>query len=179
MRRRKSQPEEPAPPDLHRAPIISERLIIREATRADARALEETMAAAGLDEGERTADGARRFGAGLAEVPMWTATRAVCEKGSARIVGGVVLTEVDGSSSDRPRIGWWLRPDAAEYAAELIAAVDQRLRQLGAAVVVMHVRADDERAIAVTEAAGFRRGEAVRHTTQTGVELDFWRYSRP
>jgi RimJ/RimL family protein N-acetyltransferase len=179
MRRRKSQPTDPKTPDLYRAPIISERLIIREATRSDAPALESTMAAAGLAEGERTADGARRFGAGHAEVPMWTATRAVCEKGSARVVGGVVLTEVDVPTSDAPRIGWWLDAEDAHYAGELVEAVVQRLHQLGAEAIVMQVRVDDEAAIAVAEAAGFRRGDAVRHTNQAGVDLDFWQYSRP
>ena len=101
------------------------------------------------------------------------------EKGSAKIVGGVVLSEVDAPASDAPRIGWWLDTEHAHYAGELVTAVDERLRQLGAAVVVMQVRADDEHAIAVAEAAGFRRGDAVRHVNQAGVELDFWQYSRP
>ena len=179
MRRHKSQPDEPKTPDLHRGPIISEHLIIREATRSDSQALEETMATAGFVEGEHTLDGARRFGLGLSEVPMWTATRAVCEKGSGHIVGGVVLTEVDVAKGEAPRIGWWLDTEHAQYAGELVEAVDQRLRQLGAQVVVMHVRADDETAIAAAEAAGFRRGDAVKHTNQAGVDLDFWQYSRP
>jgi len=178
MRRRKSQPEAISP-DLHRAPMIGERLIVREATRADAQMLEATMAEADLDEGERTADGARRFGAGLAEVPMWTATRAVCEKGTARIVGGVVLTEVDAESGDSRRIGWWLGSGSEHYASELIATVDERLRALGTKVVVMHVRADDESANATAEAAGYRRGRSVQHTTQSGRSLEFWEYSRP
>ena len=178
MRRRRNQPE-PTPPDLHRAPLISERLIVREATRADARPLEETMASADLDEGQRTADGARRFGAGMTEVPVWTATRAVCEKGSAKIVGGVVLTEVDDSAGEARRVGWWLERGADHYAAELVAAIDERLRALGVEVVVMHVRSDDERAIRVAEEAGYRRGDAVQHTTHAGRQLDFWQYSRP
>lgn len=178
MRRRRSQPE-PTPPDLHRAPVISEHLIIREATRADAPALEETMASARLEEGERTADGARRFGAGLTEVPVWTATRAVCEKGTAKIVGGVVLTEFDDRIGEARRIGWWLAAGAEHHATELVAAVDQRLRALEVAVVVMHVRADDDHAIQVAETTGFRRGEPVQHVTQTGRQLDFWEYLRP
>lgn len=178
MRRRKSQ-SEPTPPDLHRAPMISERLIVREATRADAQMLEATMAEADLDEGDRTADGARRFGAGLAEVPVWTATRAVCEKGTARIIGGVVLTEAGTESGAASRIGWWLGTGSEHYAAELIATVDERLRALGIGVVVMQVRADDDDAIATAEAAGFRRGRSVQHTTQSGRNLAFWEYSRP
>lgn len=178
MRRRRSKPDATAS-ELHRAPIISARLIIREATRADAQALDETMVAADLDEGDRTSDGARRFGAGLAEVPVWTATRAVCEKGSARIVGGVVLTDVDDQTGDVRRIGWWLGSGFEGYAAELINTVDERLRAMGADVVVMHLRADAELALRIAEAVGFRRRGTVRHTTPAGRHIDFLEYSRP
>ncbi len=112
FRRDKPQPKAS---ELFRAPIITERLIIREATRADAQTLERSMDAAEVAAGARTVDGARRFDSGLAEVPVWSATRAVCEKGSVRIVGGVVLTEVDMHAGDTPRIGWWLEPDADRY----------------------------------------------------------------
>ena len=175
---RRRQPK-PTTGDLHRAPIITDQLIIREATRRDAQALEETMDASGLDEGDRTTDGARRFDAGHSEAPVWTATRAVCEKGSARIVGGLVLTEVADPEADVRRIGFWLEPGAERYAAQLIAAADQRLRAEGADRVLIHVRADDEPAQRNAEAAGFRRSEAVRHTTSAGRELDFWEYVRP
>ena len=178
MRRRRSKPD-PTSGELHRAPIISERLIVREATRADAQALEQTMVAADLDEGERTTDGARRFGAGLAEVPVWTATRAVCEKGSARIIGGLVLTEVDDSSGVARRMGWWLGAGSEAYAFELITAVDERLRAMGADVGVMHLRADDDLALRTAENAGFRRGDSLQHTTTSGRQIEFWEYSRP
>lgn len=137
------------------------------------------MAAADLDEAGRTSDGARRFGAGLAEVPVWTATRAVCEKGTARIVGGVVLTEVDDPTRDVRRVGWWLRPGSEQLASELVGAVDERLRAMGVDAVVMHLRADDDVAIRIAEEAGYQRGEAVQHTTPTGRQVDFWVYSRP
>ena len=163
---------------LFRAPIITERFIIREATRADARALERTMDAAELAAGAHTVDGARRFDSGLAEVPVWSATRAVCEKGSVRIVGGVVLTEVDTHAGDTPRIGWWLEPAANRYGSELVRAVDERLRAIGADTVVMHLRTDDDIALGVAEEAGFTRGTAVQHTTSTGQQIDFWEYVR-
>ena len=172
-RRDKSPPKAS---ELFRAPIITERLIIREAARADARALERSMDATELTAGARTVDGARRFDSGLAEVPVWSATRAVCEKGSVRIVGGVVLTEVDIHAGDRPRIGWWLEPDAQRYGSELVRAVDDRLRAMGADTVVMHLRADDDTALGVAEEAGFIRGKAVQHMTSTGQQIDFWEY---
>ena len=137
------------------------------------------MDASGLDAGEHTSDGARRFGAGHAETPVWSATRAVCEKGSARIVGGLVLTEIDDPSGDVRRIGFWLVPGAERYAAELITAADERLRAEGADRVVMHVRTDDDAALSDAEAAGFRRSDAVQHTTTAGRQLDFWEYVRP
>ncbi len=182
MRRRRRTSQEsdhPSPADLHRAPIISERLIIRESSRTDAKELERTMDAAQFGVGDRTSDGARRFGDGMAEVPVWSATRAVCVKGSANIVGGVVVTEIDALSSDVRRIGWWLQPGAEHYAPELIAATDERLRALGADVVVLHLRAAAGEALRIAEQAGFRRGEALRHTTVSGQELDFWEYLRP
>ena len=168
----------PKPSELFRAPIITERLIIREATRADAQALERTMDAAELAAGARTVDGARRFDSGLSEVPVWSATRAVCEKGSIRIVGGVVLTEVDTHAGDTPRIGWWLVPGADMYGSELVSAVDGRLRAMGASTVIMHLHIDDNIALAVAEEAGFTRGAAVQHATSTGQEIDFWEYVR-
>ena len=134
------------------------------------------MDATGLTGGERTVDGARRFDSGLAEVPVWSATRAVCEKGSVRIVGGVVLTEVDVHAGDTPRIGWWLVPGAERYGGELVGAVDDRLRAMGADTVVMHLRADDDVALGVAEEAGFVRGSAVRHVTSTGRQIDFWEW---
>ena len=174
-RRKKQQPK---PSDLFRAPIITERFIIREATRADARELERTMDAAKLATGARTVDGARRFDSGLSEIPVWSATRAVCEKGSVRIVGGVVLTEVDTHAGDTPRIGWWLEAGADTYGTELVSAVDGRLRAIGANTVIMHVHTDDDIALRVAEQAGFTRGAAVQHATSTGQEIDFWEYVR-
>jgi RimJ/RimL family protein N-acetyltransferase len=177
MSSRRNKPQ-PKPSDLFRAPIITERLIIREATRGDAQELERTMDAAELAAGARTVDGARRFDSGLAEVPVWSATRAVCEKGSVHIVGGVVLTEVDTHAGDTPRIGWWLEPGADRYGSELVRAVDDRLRAIGAHTVIMHLHNDDDTALGVAEEAGFTRGTAVRHTTSTGQQLDFWEYVR-
>jgi RimJ/RimL family protein N-acetyltransferase len=177
MGSRRNKPQ-PKASELFRAPIITERLIIREATRADARTLERTMDAAKLAAGARTVDGARRFDSGLAEVPVWSATRAVCEKGSVRIVGGVVLTEVDTHAGDTPRIGWWLEPDANRYGSELVRAVDDRLRAIGADTVIMHLRPDDDIALGVAEEAGFTRGTTVRHTTSNGQQIDFWEYVR-
>jgi RimJ/RimL family protein N-acetyltransferase len=166
----------PKASELFRAPIITERLIIREATRADAQAIERSMDAAELAAGARTSDGARRFDSGLAEVPVWSATRVVCEKGSVRIVGGVVLTEVDMHAGDTPRIGWWLEPDAQTYGSELVRAVDGRLRAMGAQTVVMHLHADDQIALGIAEEAGFTRGTALQHSTSTGQQIDFWEY---
>ncbi len=135
------------------------------------------MEAAQFGAGDHTVDGARRFGDGMSEVPVWSATRAVCEKGSADIVGGVVITE-EGATADVRRIGWWLQPGAERYAPELLAATDERLRAMGASAVMMHLRATDAEALRVAEAAGFRRGAAVQHTTTSGQLLDFWEYIR-
>lgn len=170
---------ESTPAGLHRAPIITERLIIREAARADASALEKSMESAGLAEGERTTDGARRFGPWLADVPVWSVTRAVCEKGTANIVGGVVLSAVEGGGDDHRRIGWWLGENADRYGVEVVTAVDARLREMGVDVIVLHVRAADERAIAVAVGSGFRRSSALQHTTPSGEPVDFWEYARP
>jgi RimJ/RimL family protein N-acetyltransferase len=178
VRNRRPEPHQPTPSELFRAPIITDRLIIREATRADARALENTMDAAELAEGARTTDGARRFDSGLGEVPVWSAARVVCEKGSVRVVGGVVLTTVGSMPGDARRIGWWLVPGAEEYGTELINAVSDRVRAMGADSIVMHVRADDEAALGVAEEAGFVRGDSVRHTTSAGDEIDFVEYVR-
>ena len=70
MRRKRNRSVDQTPAELYRAPIITQRLIIREATRADARELERTMDDANFGGGDRTSDGARRFGAGLSEVPV-------------------------------------------------------------------------------------------------------------
>lgn len=137
------------------------------------------MDAAGLTEAGRTADGARRFGAGLAEVPVWSAARAVCEKGSARIVGGVVLTDVADPEGPARRIGWWLTPDAEPYSIELLAGVVDRVRSTGARRIVVHVRADDDRTSRTVEAAGFRRGAVVHHASEAGDELEFNEYALP
>ena len=134
------------------------------------------MDATDLAAGARTVDGARRFDSGLAAVPVWSATRAVCEKGSVRIVGGVVLTEVDTHAGDTPRIGWWLEPGAEMYGSEIVRAVDDRLRAMGADTVVMHLRTDDDIALGVAEEAGFIRGPTVQHMTSTGQQIDFWEY---
>lgn len=164
--------------DLFRAPIITEHLIIREALRADAPAIERTMDAAALEGGARTADGARRFGSALAEVPVWSATRAVCEKGTAQIVGGVVLTTVGDAGDHTQRLGWWLEPDAQVHDLELLSAVLDRQRALGTAAVIVHVRAASQAAIDAVERVGFERGEAVRHETHDGQTIDFWEYRR-
>lgn len=182
LRRRKTPPQEHADrpaAELHRAPIITQHVIIREAARSDAEELERTMEAAHFGPGERTTDGARRFGDGMAEVPMWSATRAVCELGSANIVGGVVITEVPHPTADVRRIGWWLQPGAEHYGTELVAATDERLRAMGATEVVMHLRSDDADGIGVAEQTGFRRCDPVRHTTVTGDVVDFWEFRRP
>ena len=170
--------QQPKPSELFRAPIITDRLIIREATRNDAKEIERSMDAADLVLGERTVDGARRFDSGLAEVPVWSATRVVCEKGSLRVVGGVVLTEVEMHAGDSPRIGWWLESPAAAYGTEMVSAVDARLRAMGADTVVMHLRTDDAAAIGVAEQTGFTRGAAVQHVTSSGRQIDFWEYTR-
>ena len=164
MRRKRDRSADQTPATLYRAPIITERFIIREATRADARELERTMDDADFEGGERTPDGARRFGAGLSEVPVWTATRAVCEKGSARIVGGLVFSEVDDATADVQRIGFWLGPDAADHATELISAAAERAQQLGADRVVMHLRAGAEGHHRAAEQAGFRQLGTVVHS---------------
>lgn len=184
MRRRRHQQQTPQPADhaageLYRAPIITEHLIIREAARSDADDLERTMDAAHFETGERTTDGARRFGDGMAEVPMWSATRAVCEKGSARIVGGIVITQVPHESHDVRRIGWWLQPDEEHYGLELVTAALERLQTTGANRAVMHIRTTDAEKLRVAEAAGFRQGETVHHTTTAGQDLEFWEYMFP
>lgn len=185
MLRRRSQSDksrterqESTPADLFRAPIITEHLIVREALRADAPAIERTMDAAALEGGARTADGARRFGSALAEVPVWSATRAVCEKGTAQIIGGVVLTTVGDPGDHTQRLGWWLDPEAQMYDLELLTAIVDRQRELGTAVVVVHVRAASQTAIDAVERTGFERGEAVRHETHDGRSIDFWEYRR-
>lgn len=130
------------------------------------------MTAAGLGEGRRTTDGARRFSGGNAEVPVWSATRVVCELGTMRVLGGLVITDHDHAH----RIGWWLSPDDAHHAPELLAAAVERVRSLGASRTVVHLRVDDDASIAVAEAAGFRRDAPVQHTTAEGETLDFVEY---
>ena len=185
MLRRRSGSDKPKPEQapatpaaLFRAPIITEHLIVREALRADAPAIERTMDAAALEGGARTADGARRFGSALAEVPVWSATRAVCEKGTAQIVGGVVLTTVGDAGDHLQRLGWWLDPSAQMYDLELLTAIVDRQRDLGTKELIVHVRAAAQAAIAAVERAGFTRGEAVRHQTHDGQAIDFWEYRR-
>ena len=85
-----------------------------------------TMDEADFERAEHTSDGARRFGGGLSEVPVWSATRAVCEMGSARIVGGLVATDVEDPTEQVQRIGYWLQPDARHHATELVTAADER-----------------------------------------------------
>ena len=177
MRRRK-QPPRDTPADLYRTPIITDHLIIRDATRADARELERTMDDVHFESAEHTSDGARRFGEGLSEVPVWSATRAVCEMGSARVVGGLVTTNVEDPTEHVQRIGYWLQSDARHHAAELLAAADQRVRALGADVVVMHVRTTDHDAIRVAEETGFRRRASIVHHVD-GHPVDFVEYVRP
>ena len=182
MRRRRSEPSEPSPDgeisanDLFRAPIITDHLVIRVAMRSDATALESTMPTDTTDEAQHTADGARRFGAGVHELPVWSGPRVVAMKGSIQIVGGVVITEEEAEGTVAYRIGWWLESDAEAQGEELIRGVDQRLREVGADRVVMHVRADDDATLGAAEAAGFVRGPAVEHLTAAGQPLDFWEY---
>lgn len=178
MRRKRNRSVDQTPAELYRAPIITQRLIIREATRADARELERTMDDANFGGGDRTSDGARRFGAGLSEVPVWSATRAVCEKGSARIVGGLVLNELDHATDHVQRIGFWLQPDAAHYATELISAAAERAGSLGADLVVMHLRADAPEHHRAAEEAGFRALGTVVHTVDD-QPLEFREFVRP
>lgn len=172
---KKSNPD-PSPAALFRAPIISEHLIVRQALRADASLLEQTMDMARFSGGHRTPDGARRFGSGLAEVPVWSATRAVCEKGSLAVLGGVVINEIEKSPTETWRIGWWLVPGAQPYAVELVAAVDGRLRAMGVETVVIHARTDDPIGQQTAASVGFHPVDTVRFTTADGGELDFWRY---
>ena len=185
MLRRRSSSDKPGkspsastPADLFRAPIITEHLIVREALRADAPEIERTMDAAELQGGGRTSDGARRFGSALAEIPVWSATRAVCEKGSAQIVGGIVLTAVGDAADHTQRLGWWLEPAAQAYDLELLTAVVERQRAMGTANVIVHVRAASTTAINAVERSGFVRGEAIRHETHDGRAIDFWEYRR-
>lgn len=174
----KKSKREPTPADLFPAPIITERLIIRQALRTDAGPLEATMDAARLAAGERTADGARRFGSGLHEVPVWSATRAVCEKGTLRVLGGVVINEVDDDTTTATwRLGWWLVPEVQEQiGVEVVAAVDERLRAIGAHTVTIHVRTDDEAGQRTAVAVGFQPVDTVIHTAADGSELEFRRY---
>ena len=178
MRRKRDRSSDETPGVLYRSPIITEHLIIREATRADARELERTMDDAHFEGGDRTSDGARRFGSSLSEVPVWSATRAVCEKGSARIVGGIVLNEIDDPNASVQRIGFWLQPDAAHYATELVSAADARARGLGADLVVMLLRAEEQTHHRAAEDAGFRRRDKVVHTVGDRPQ-EFWEYVRP
>lgn len=173
---RKKARHDPTPADLFRAPIITEHLIIRQALRTDATSLEKTMDLARLAAGERTPDGARRFGSGLAEVPVWSATRAVCEKGSLTVLGGVVINEVDGALTETWRVGWWLVPEAQPYAVQLVSAVDSRLRAMGAHTVVIHVRTDDVPGQQTVATVGFHPTDTVQHTGPDGAQLEFWRY---
>ena len=180
MRRRRSK----TPPtddavsanDLFMAPIITDDLVIRGALRSDAADLESTMPSVAADETHHTADGARRFGAGLHELPVWSGTRVVALKGSVRIVGGVVITDEEAEGSTGYRIGWWLEAGAEHHAVELMRGVDRRLRAVGADRVVMHVRADDDAALDAAERAGFVRGAALEHTTAADRPLAFWEY---
>lgn len=137
------------------------------------------MERAGLEEGERTSDGARRFGDGLAQVPVWSATRAVCEKGSAKIIGGVVISDVDDSTAVTKRVGWWLSGDSDRYAIEVLTAVGERLKSMGVAVVVLHVRIADRLSLQVANEAGYRRTNALQHLSVTGEPIDFWAYAHP
>lgn len=163
--------------DLFLAPIITDHLVIRGALRSDATDLESTMPSVAADETQHTADGARQFGAGLHELPVWTGTRVVALKGSVRIVGGLVITDEEAEESTEYRIGWWLGSGAEQHAVELMRGVEQRLRELGADRVVMHVRADDDAALDAAERSGFLRGEALQHSTTAGRLLDFWEYA--
>lgn len=178
MRRKRDRSADQTPATLYRAPIITERFIVREATRADARELERTMDDADFGDGDRTSDGARRFGAGLSEVPVWTATRAVCEKGSARIVGGLVFSEVDDATADVRRIGFWLQPDAAGYAAELISAAAERAQHIGADRIVMHLRAEAHDHHRAAVQAGFREVGKLAHTV-ADQPVEFREFVRP
>lgn len=47
---------------------------------------------------------------------------------------------------------------------------------MGADTVVMHLRTDDDIALAAAEEAGFIRGTALQHMTSTGQQIDFWEY---
>ncbi|NNE11262.1 MAG: hypothetical protein HKN41_03350 [Ilumatobacter sp.] len=173
---RKKATSDPTPADLFRAPIITENLIIRSSMRTDANALEATMDLARLAGGERTPDGARRFGSGLADVPVWSATRAVCEKGSLNVLGGVVINEVEDTPTETWRIGWWLAPQMQHHAVEVVSHVDARLRAMGAHTVVIHVRTDDQLGQQVAATVGFQPLDTLKHTTAEGTPLEFWRY---
>lgn len=175
MRRKRSSPDT-TPTDQFRAPIIGDNLIVREATRADARAIEQTMDAAQLQGGGRTSDGARRFGSALAEIPVWSATRAVCEKGTANIIGGVVITAVGDEVERTRRLGWWLDPAHRAHEDELLDVVVDRLRSTGTGLVLMHVRADAASATQAAERAGFRRGDPIMHAGHDGQPLEFSEY---
>lgn len=137
------------------------------------------MDAAELQGGGVTIDGARRFGSALAEVPVWAASRAVCEMGTAEIVGGLVLTPVRSPSDRAQRIGWWLIPRLRDRHPELLEAVIERLRSTGTVTAVMHLRTDASDAITAAEHTGFVRGHALEHTIGDGRSADFWEYARP
>ncbi len=162
--------------DQFLAPIITDHLVIRGALRSDATDLESTMPDVAADETHHTADGARQFGAGLHDLPVWTNTRVVALKGSVRTVGGVVITDEEAEDATEYRIGWWLASDAEQHAVELMRGVQQRLREIGADRVVMHVPAGDDAAVDAAERSGFMRGEPLQHATTAGRLLDFWEY---
>ena len=164
MRRGRLRPAVVASTLSSQVPVVTDRLLIRPAIRADTSAV-----AATIDEVVERTNGwtsamAREQPLAI-ERGLAPAHRVICELG-AGVVGVIATYTLDRLTTVRCQIGFWIGPDGRGkgYGTEALAALVEHLHATGTTVIEASTSYTDEPAQRVIEKAGFTLVGGHAHT---------------
>lgn len=170
--RSKSQKSEPET-DTWRAPVITPRLIIREAIGLDVPKITATIDDEVRRESGMSDVSVDLFAQAVEHGYRVSATRVICEKPAARVIGGTFL--LDDDDHDVPVLWLWLGAESRDRGFELeaLTALVDHLHRCGTPRVQVHARHDAAGDIEVVERAGFARTHDDTLVSSDGQTINF------